>query len=188
MMKLRQFSAEPSTISTISSWYLAGLSKAQGNRMGTRFWRTGMKRKPGVSVTLWQKRGNKAYGTNTWWKNLCGVPFYRAVKGNVDFVRIRRDRVHFMHLCWEWIRELNKDHGLHFNNRCAQHTLHSWQNRLIRTTKSWKRFADSRFILTPEFFEMLRFRIFLDSFLKKSILDCKAMALLYFQSVKVLQS
>ena len=32
MMTLRQFSAEPSTIPTISSWYLAGLSKAQGKQ------------------------------------------------------------------------------------------------------------------------------------------------------------
>ena len=32
MMILRQFSAEPSTIPTITSWYLADLSKAQGNR------------------------------------------------------------------------------------------------------------------------------------------------------------
>ena len=32
MMTLRQFSAEPSTIPTITSWYLADLSKAQSNR------------------------------------------------------------------------------------------------------------------------------------------------------------
>ena len=32
MMTLRQFSAEPSTISTITSWYLADLSKAQGKQ------------------------------------------------------------------------------------------------------------------------------------------------------------
>ena len=32
MMTLRQFSAEPSTIPTITSWYLADLSKAQGNK------------------------------------------------------------------------------------------------------------------------------------------------------------
>jgi hypothetical protein len=32
MMTLRQFSAEPSTIPTITSWYLADLSKAQGKQ------------------------------------------------------------------------------------------------------------------------------------------------------------
>jgi len=32
MMTLRQFSAEPSTIPTIASWYIADLSKAQGNK------------------------------------------------------------------------------------------------------------------------------------------------------------
>ena len=32
MMTLRQFSAEPSTIPSISSWYLADLSKAQVNK------------------------------------------------------------------------------------------------------------------------------------------------------------
>lgn len=32
MMTLRQFSAEPSTIPNITSWYLADLSKAQGNK------------------------------------------------------------------------------------------------------------------------------------------------------------
>jgi len=32
MMTLRQFSAELSTIPTITSWYLADLSKAQSNR------------------------------------------------------------------------------------------------------------------------------------------------------------
>ncbi len=32
MMTLRQFSAEPSTISTITSWNLADLSKAQGKQ------------------------------------------------------------------------------------------------------------------------------------------------------------
>ncbi|MBC8420379.1 MAG: hypothetical protein ISR62_05355 [Desulfobacteraceae bacterium] len=32
MMTLRQFSAEPSTIPTIASWYIADLSKAQGNQ------------------------------------------------------------------------------------------------------------------------------------------------------------
>ncbi len=32
MMTLRQFSAEPSTISTITSWYIADLSKAQGKQ------------------------------------------------------------------------------------------------------------------------------------------------------------
>ena len=32
MMTLRQFSAEPSTIPTIASWYLADLSKAQGKQ------------------------------------------------------------------------------------------------------------------------------------------------------------
>ena len=32
MMTLRQFSAEPSTISTITSWYLADLSKTQGKQ------------------------------------------------------------------------------------------------------------------------------------------------------------
>ena len=32
MMTLQQFSAEPSTISTITSWYLADLSKAQGKQ------------------------------------------------------------------------------------------------------------------------------------------------------------
>jgi len=32
MMTLRQFSAEPSTIPTIISWYLADLSKAQGKK------------------------------------------------------------------------------------------------------------------------------------------------------------
>jgi Fic family protein len=31
-MTLRQFSAEPSTIPTIASWYLADLSKAQGKQ------------------------------------------------------------------------------------------------------------------------------------------------------------
>jgi len=31
-MTLRQFSAEPSTISTITSWYLADLGKAQGKQ------------------------------------------------------------------------------------------------------------------------------------------------------------
>ena len=34
MMTLRQFSAEPSTIPTIASWYLADLSKAQGKQEG----------------------------------------------------------------------------------------------------------------------------------------------------------
>ena len=32
MMTLRKFSTEPSTIPTITSWYIADLSKAQGNR------------------------------------------------------------------------------------------------------------------------------------------------------------
>ena len=32
MMTLRQFSVEPPTISTITSWYLADLSKAQGKQ------------------------------------------------------------------------------------------------------------------------------------------------------------
>ena len=32
MMTLRQFSAEPSTIPTIASWYIADLSRAQGNQ------------------------------------------------------------------------------------------------------------------------------------------------------------
>ncbi|MBU4490923.1 MAG: hypothetical protein KKD69_00475 [Euryarchaeota archaeon] len=32
MMTLRQFSAEPSTIPTITSWYLADLSKAQSKQ------------------------------------------------------------------------------------------------------------------------------------------------------------
>jgi len=32
MMTLGQFSAEPSTIPTITSWYLANLSKAQGKQ------------------------------------------------------------------------------------------------------------------------------------------------------------
>jgi len=32
MMTLRQFSAEPSTITTTASWYIADLSKAQGNQ------------------------------------------------------------------------------------------------------------------------------------------------------------
>ena len=32
MMTLRKFSAEPSTIPTITSWYLADLSKAQGKQ------------------------------------------------------------------------------------------------------------------------------------------------------------
>ncbi|MBW1902918.1 MAG: hypothetical protein JRJ20_15020 [Deltaproteobacteria bacterium] len=32
MMTLRQFSAEPSTIPTITSWYLVDLSKAQGEQ------------------------------------------------------------------------------------------------------------------------------------------------------------
>ncbi|KKL77764.1 hypothetical protein LCGC14_2031610 [marine sediment metagenome] len=32
MMTLRQFSAEPSTIPTITRWYLADLSKAQGKQ------------------------------------------------------------------------------------------------------------------------------------------------------------
>jgi len=32
MMTLRQFSAEPSTIPTITNWYLADLSKAQGKQ------------------------------------------------------------------------------------------------------------------------------------------------------------
>ena len=32
MITLRQFSAEPSTIPTITSWYLADLSKAQGKQ------------------------------------------------------------------------------------------------------------------------------------------------------------
>ena len=32
MMTLRQFSAEPSTISTIASWYIADLSKVQGKQ------------------------------------------------------------------------------------------------------------------------------------------------------------
>ncbi len=32
MMTLRQFSAEPSTIPTIASWYLADLNKAQGKQ------------------------------------------------------------------------------------------------------------------------------------------------------------
>ena len=32
MMTLQQFSAEPSTIPTITSWYLADLSKAQGKQ------------------------------------------------------------------------------------------------------------------------------------------------------------
>ena len=32
MMTLRQFSAEPSTIPTIASWYIADLSKAQGKQ------------------------------------------------------------------------------------------------------------------------------------------------------------
>jgi Fic family protein len=32
MMTLRQFSAEPSTIPTTASWYLADLSKAQGKQ------------------------------------------------------------------------------------------------------------------------------------------------------------
>ncbi len=32
MMTLRQFSAEPSTIPTITSWYLADLGKAQGKQ------------------------------------------------------------------------------------------------------------------------------------------------------------
>ncbi len=32
MMTLRKFSAAPSTISTITSWYLADLSKAQGKQ------------------------------------------------------------------------------------------------------------------------------------------------------------
>jgi len=32
MVTLRQFSAEPSTIPTITSWYLADLSKAQGKQ------------------------------------------------------------------------------------------------------------------------------------------------------------
>ena len=32
MMTLRQFSEEPSTIPTITSWYLADLSEAQGNK------------------------------------------------------------------------------------------------------------------------------------------------------------
>jgi len=32
MMTLRQFSVEPSTIPSIASWYLADLSKAQGNK------------------------------------------------------------------------------------------------------------------------------------------------------------
>ena len=32
MMTLRQFSAEPSTIPTITSWYLTDLSKAQGKQ------------------------------------------------------------------------------------------------------------------------------------------------------------
>jgi Fic family protein len=32
MMTLRQFSAAPSTIPTITSWYLADLSKAQGKQ------------------------------------------------------------------------------------------------------------------------------------------------------------
>ena len=32
MMTLRQFSAEPSTIPTITSWYMADLSKAQGKQ------------------------------------------------------------------------------------------------------------------------------------------------------------
>jgi len=34
MMTLRQFSAEPATIPTITSWYLADLSKAQGKQEG----------------------------------------------------------------------------------------------------------------------------------------------------------
>ncbi len=38
MMTLRQFSAEPSTIFTIASWYLADLSKAQEeNRVRSSF-------------------------------------------------------------------------------------------------------------------------------------------------------
>jgi len=32
LMTLRKFSAEPSTIPTIASWYLADLSKAQGKQ------------------------------------------------------------------------------------------------------------------------------------------------------------
>jgi len=32
MMTLRQFSEEPSTISTIASWYITDLSKAQGKQ------------------------------------------------------------------------------------------------------------------------------------------------------------
>jgi hypothetical protein len=32
MMTLQKFSAEPSTIPTITSWYLADLSKAQGKQ------------------------------------------------------------------------------------------------------------------------------------------------------------
>jgi hypothetical protein len=32
MMTLQNFFAEPSTIPTITSWYLADLSKAQGNK------------------------------------------------------------------------------------------------------------------------------------------------------------
>jgi len=42
MMTLRQFSAELSTIPTITSWYLADLSKAQGNnhQMKRLMWRS----------------------------------------------------------------------------------------------------------------------------------------------------
>jgi hypothetical protein len=42
MMILRQFSAELSTIPTITSWYLADLSKAQGNnhQMKRLMWRS----------------------------------------------------------------------------------------------------------------------------------------------------
>ncbi|MDO9529818.1 MAG: hypothetical protein Q7J27_11780 [Syntrophales bacterium] len=32
MLTLRQFSAEPFTISTVTSWYLANLSEAQGKQ------------------------------------------------------------------------------------------------------------------------------------------------------------
>jgi len=34
MMTLPQFSAEPSTIPSIASWYVADLSKAQGKQEG----------------------------------------------------------------------------------------------------------------------------------------------------------
>ena len=57
MMTLRQFSAEPSTISTITSWYIADLSKAQGKQEEKPLLKDRNEEGFGATVTIWRKKG-----------------------------------------------------------------------------------------------------------------------------------